>query len=188
MVLIATICGIVSYSLLILRWRGNTNWLESMYITPGYVASRPLPTVERVLTGFDSGMGAGITQTAAFTALQASINPADKVPAISALYLIIPMGTTIGLAIASALMTFGLRKGLLARLVALGLSSSDIQQVSRRPQGSGGTASQSGQLLTQRRLSKGLAKMSTTSIGCLRVSPKLSWSRTSRASNTAIVS
>lgn len=31
----AGIISFISYGLLILRWKGNTNWAESLYIIPG---------------------------------------------------------------------------------------------------------------------------------------------------------
>jgi MFS family permease len=40
----ATICSSTCYLLLMLRWHGHTNWLESLYIVPGYgLPSPPLP-------------------------------------------------------------------------------------------------------------------------------------------------
>ncbi|KAI0146708.1 major facilitator superfamily domain-containing protein [Pestalotiopsis sp. NC0098] len=109
LIIFATCAGMLSYFLLILRWRGNTNWAESLYIIPG-------------------GLGTGMTQTAVFIALQASIDAKDRGSATSALFLIGPMAVTIVMAIGSALIVAGLRDGLLVRLTALGLSDDSIQE------------------------------------------------------------
>ena len=37
LVTLAVTCSSLSYLLLMLRWHGNTNWWESLYIIPGYV-------------------------------------------------------------------------------------------------------------------------------------------------------
>ncbi|KAK9771493.1 putative Major facilitator superfamily transporter [Seiridium cardinale] len=110
LIIFATVAGILCYSLLILRWHGDTNWAESMYIIPG-------------------GLGTGIAQSALFVALQASIDPKDKASATSALFLVGPTGATVGMAVGSALIVGGLRNGLLARLPQLGLSADHIQEV-----------------------------------------------------------
>ncbi|ETS87253.1 hypothetical protein PFICI_01081 [Pestalotiopsis fici W106-1] len=109
LIIFATAAGMLCYSLLILRWQGNTNWAESMYIIPG-------------------GLGTGMAQTAVFIALQASIEPKDRSSATSALFLIGPMATTIIMAIGSALIVAGLRDGLFVRLTALGLGADAIQE------------------------------------------------------------
>ncbi|KAH6648635.1 major facilitator superfamily transporter [Truncatella angustata] len=110
LIVFATFAGIVCYSLLILRWQGQTNWVESMYIIPG-------------------GLGTGMAQSALFVALQASIDPKDRAPATSALFLVGPTGATVGMAIGSALIVRGLRNGLFARLTALGLNPSHIHEI-----------------------------------------------------------
>ncbi|KAK6084247.1 major facilitator superfamily transporter [Seiridium cupressi] len=110
LIIFATAAGILCYSLLILRWHGDTNWAESMYIIPG-------------------GLGTGMVQSALFVALQASIDPKDKASATSALFLVGPTGATVGMAVGSALIVGGLRNGLLARLPQLGLSADHIQEV-----------------------------------------------------------
>ncbi|KAI1872974.1 uncharacterized protein JN550_003848 [Neoarthrinium moseri] len=110
LLILATLLGITSYLLLILRWQGNTNWVESLYIFPG-------------------GLATGIAQTAVFIALQASIDVSDKAAATSGLFLTSPMGATIGMAVGSALTTAGLRKGLLVRLRELNLSADRVQEI-----------------------------------------------------------
>jgi MFS family permease len=35
LVVFACLSSLLSYSLLLLRWHGHTNWLESLYIIPG---------------------------------------------------------------------------------------------------------------------------------------------------------
>ncbi|KAF3016166.1 hypothetical protein E8E14_009600 [Neopestalotiopsis sp. 37M] len=109
LIMFATAAGMLCYLLLILRWQGHTNWAESMYIIPG-------------------GLGTGMAQTAVFVALQASISPRDRSSATSALFLIGPMATTMVMAVGSALIVAGLRRGLLVRLTALGLGADTIQE------------------------------------------------------------
>lgn len=82
-----------------------------------------------VLTNARSGLGAGITQSAVFIALQVSINPADKSAATSALFLTMPISIMTGIAIASALIIGGLQRSLFAQLTALGLDGNLIQEV-----------------------------------------------------------
>ena len=69
---LATLSVLISslgYLLLLLRWHGHTNWLESLYIIPG-------------------GFGTGMAQSALFISLQAVIaDPAHMSPAVSFMYL-----------------------------------------------------------------------------------------------------
>lgn len=71
-----------------------------------------------------------MAQSALFVALQASIDPKDRASATSAFFLVSPTGATIGMTVGSALIVAGLRKGLLARLTALGLEANYIRDVS----------------------------------------------------------
>jgi hypothetical protein len=80
-----------------------------------------------------SGLGTGIAQSAVFIALQASINPADKAAATSALFLMTPIGTIVGMAMSSALMIGALRRTLFERLVDLGFGFDYIQEVNMVP-------------------------------------------------------
>ncbi|KAH8664200.1 major facilitator superfamily transporter [Xylariales sp. PMI_506] len=101
--LIASIAGGISYFLLILRWRGNTNWWESMYIVLG-------------------GLAAGMANTAIFISINAIIEPAHKAVATASLFLSMPVGMITGIAIASALMLQVMQEQLDQNLIKLGLS------------------------------------------------------------------
>jgi hypothetical protein len=81
----------------------------------------------------NSGLGTGMAQSALFVALQASIDPKDRASATSALLLVGPTGSTVGIAVGSALIIAGLRNGLSARLTELGLSADHIQKVDDKP-------------------------------------------------------
>ncbi|KAF2805302.1 major facilitator superfamily transporter [Mytilinidion resinicola] len=100
-VVLAAVFSSLSYSLLIVRWRGHTNWWESLYIIPG-------------------GFGQGLAQSALFISLQAAIDPAHTAVATSALYLTGTIGMIMGLAGVSATMQETLRRGLDRRLLSLG--------------------------------------------------------------------
>jgi hypothetical protein len=39
LIIFSAISSITSYALMLLRWHGETNWLESLYVFPGYVFS-----------------------------------------------------------------------------------------------------------------------------------------------------
>ena len=78
-----TLASAFSYCLLFVRWHGNTNTLESLYIIP-------------------SGFGMGIAQTAIFTSIQASVDRNRRAPAIAGMYLTSQLGMIFGLAVVSA--------------------------------------------------------------------------------------
>ncbi|OTB06738.1 hypothetical protein M426DRAFT_258408 [Hypoxylon sp. CI-4A] len=105
--------GVVSficYLLLILRWKGETNWAESLYIIPG-------------------GFGTGISLNAVFVALQSAINPADKAVAASGLYLSIPIGSILGMAGSNAVMQGIMPTDLAARLRGIGIEGNEAQEI-----------------------------------------------------------
>ncbi|KAH7130146.1 major facilitator superfamily domain-containing protein [Dendryphion nanum] len=102
--LLATLIGSGAYLLLILRWHGHTNWLESLYILPG-------------------GLGMGIAQSALFIGLQAAIDPSHMAVATSSLYLASSIGMVAGMAGTSAVLQEMLRRGLEHRLDDLGYSN-----------------------------------------------------------------
>lgn len=108
--ILAVTCSSASYLLMLLRWHGNTGWLESLYIMPG-------------------GFGTGIAQSALFIALQAVIDPAHAAPATAFMYLSTTVWMTIGLPVSNAAMQMSLRAGLERRLLGLGLEGAEIQQV-----------------------------------------------------------
>jgi MFS family permease len=100
---IATLAASSAYLLLILRWHGHTNWLESLYIFPG-------------------GFGTGIAQSALFISLQAAVDPSHMAVAASSMYLASSVGFVIGMAANAAVLQEMLSRGLDRRLIALGLS------------------------------------------------------------------
>ncbi len=103
-----------SYLLLMLRWHGNTNIWESLYIFP-------------------SGFGTGIAQSAVFISLQAVIqDPSHLAPAISFMYLSSTLAVTLGLPLGNAVMQTVLRRTLRARLLGLGFELGAIAEVRSR--------------------------------------------------------
>jgi MFS family permease len=110
LIILATICSSASYFLLILRWDGHTNWLESLYIVPG-------------------GFGSGIVQSALFISIQAAIDPAYAAVAASNLYLANSVGMVAGMAGVNAVLQEGLRYGLAKRLGDLGFGEGKIFKI-----------------------------------------------------------
>ncbi|POS71965.1 major facilitator superfamily transporter [Diaporthe helianthi] len=110
LVYLATLMSASAYTLLILRWHGQTNWLESLYIFPG-------------------GFGTGVALSAVFIAVQASVNKSQVAPAISALYLASGFGTVVGLAAVSATFQTGLRSTLEARLMSMHLNEESRSEI-----------------------------------------------------------
>ncbi|KAF3061750.1 Vacuolar membrane amino acid uptake transporter fnx2 [Daldinia childiae] len=106
----AGIISFICYGLLILRWNGKTNWIESLYIFPG-------------------GFGTGISANAVFVALQAAINPIDKAVAASGLYLSIPVGSILGMAACNAVMQATMPVDLASRLRKLGVEKTEAEQI-----------------------------------------------------------
>lgn len=106
----ATIVSSAAYVLVILRWHGNTNWLESLYILPG-------------------GFGLGIAQSALFISVQAAIDPAYTAIAASTLYLTSSIGSLAGMAGISAVLQAALRRQLNQRLGNLGFSEQLRQEI-----------------------------------------------------------
>ncbi|PBP26330.1 MFS general substrate transporter [Diplocarpon rosae] len=88
--ILATLCSSFSYLLLIVRWTGETNWLESLEIVPG-------------------GFGMGIAFSATFIGLQSVVNKKDSAIATGGQYLWSGVGTVVGLAGASAVQIGSLR-------------------------------------------------------------------------------
>ncbi|KAK0648884.1 major facilitator superfamily domain-containing protein [Cercophora newfieldiana] len=110
LVVFSVTCSSLSYLLMMLRWHGNTNWWESLYIIP-------------------SGFGTGIAQSALFISLQVVIDPAHMAPAVSFMYLSTTVWITIGLPVSSAAMQASLRSTLQTRLLKLGLSGKDMHMI-----------------------------------------------------------
>ncbi|KAK3949854.1 major facilitator superfamily domain-containing protein [Pseudoneurospora amorphoporcata] len=106
----AVTCSSIGYLLLMLRWHGNTNWLESLYIFPG-------------------GFGMGVASSALFISLQVVIDPAHMAPAISFMYLMQTVWMTIGLPAAGAIMQTVLRRSLVTRLFKLGYDGTEVAEI-----------------------------------------------------------
>ncbi|KUI57106.1 Vacuolar membrane amino acid uptake transporter fnx2 [Cytospora mali] len=104
LIYLATLMSATSYILLLLRWHGKTNWIESLYIFPG-------------------GFGTGVALSAVFIAVQASVDKARLAPAVSTLYLCQGFGAIVGLAAVSAAFQAGLRSTLQSRLVEMHLDA-----------------------------------------------------------------
>ncbi|KAH6622024.1 major facilitator superfamily domain-containing protein [Boeremia exigua] len=100
--LVATGVASLAYMLLILRWHGNTNWLESLYIFPG-------------------GFGTGIASSTLFISIQAALDPSLAAIAASTLYLASSIGMLGGMAGVSAVLQQSLRINLNERLTHLGI-------------------------------------------------------------------
>ncbi|OCK73579.1 putative tetracycline-efflux transporter [Lepidopterella palustris CBS 459.81] len=91
--ILGAISSTSAYLLLMLRWHGNTSFLESLYIIGG-------------------GFGNGISLSASFIALTAGIEPCQMAIASSGLYLSSNVGTVGGLSIAAAIFHSTLEKSL----------------------------------------------------------------------------
>lgn len=130
----AVCCSSLGYLLLMLRWHGNTNWWESLYIAPGYVIVAfhlyfSSKTDRQYLTVISSGFGTGIAQSAVFISIQVVVDPAHMAPAVSFLYLTSTVWTTIGLPLSNTVMQTALKWSLNDRLSSLGLAPWEAQKV-----------------------------------------------------------
>ncbi|KAF4435582.1 multidrug resistance [Fusarium acutatum] len=110
LIVFSAVSSITSYALMLLRWHGQNNWLESLYVFPG-------------------GLGMGIAQSAAFIALQASIDPKDKAAASSGIFLAVTLGSVVGMAGTSAAIQGFLRHDIQQNLSGLGTSQHFIDEV-----------------------------------------------------------
>lgn len=106
----STISSSSAYLLLMLRWHGNTSWLESLYIVPG-------------------GFGSGIAQSALFISLQVAVDPTHMASAVSMMYLSTRVSMMLGLVSTSATMRQFLRIGLDSRLAGLGFDEAEREKV-----------------------------------------------------------
>jgi hypothetical protein len=79
--------------LLILRWHGETNFWESLYIIPG-------------------GLGTGIAEASVFVSLSASVDQAHQAVALSGLFLAANIGLISGLASSSAVLELSVKSEL----------------------------------------------------------------------------
>ncbi|KAG6811800.1 hypothetical protein H0H92_005816 [Tricholoma furcatifolium] len=85
LLILAGLVASVAYSLLYLRWNGNTGFWESMYIIPG-------------------GMGTGISAAASFVAMTALLPPEEVAMATSGFMLLFNFGITIGVTTSNAVL------------------------------------------------------------------------------------
>ncbi|KAG4413482.1 hypothetical protein IFR04_013383 [Cadophora malorum] len=108
--LLAALSSSLSYLLLIVRWKGNTGWWESLEIVPG-------------------GFGTGIAFSATFIGLQAGVDRADMAVATAGLYLGSGLGMVLGVAGASAVQIGTLRPLLFGALANLDGAKEIIDQV-----------------------------------------------------------
>ncbi|KAL8306486.1 hypothetical protein RB597_003005 [Gaeumannomyces tritici] len=95
----ATALSSSAYFIILLRWHGHTRAWEALEILPG-------------------GMGTGIVQTVIFVAIAATINPSHKAAAMSGLFLVSTVASTLGLAAVNAV-TLGVMRARLDALLAL---------------------------------------------------------------------
>lgn len=100
----ATGIASLAYLLLVLRWHGHTNWLESLYIFPG-------------------GFVTGIASSTLFISIQAAPDPSFTSIAASTLYLVSSIGMLGGMAVVSATLQQSLRLNLDERLTHLGFTN-----------------------------------------------------------------
>ncbi|KAF5005271.1 hypothetical protein FDECE_8257 [Fusarium decemcellulare] len=110
LIYISTIMASFCYFLLITRWHGKTNWLESFYILPG-------------------GFGMGMAYSVLFVATQASAEPDQVSAAVSTLFLSNSIGVIIGVASTSATVKIVLQKSLEAKLYRLGLDAATRRKI-----------------------------------------------------------
>ncbi|KAG9237112.1 major facilitator superfamily domain-containing protein [Amylocarpus encephaloides] len=97
LVILATLWSMTAYSLLIIRWRGHTNMLESLYI-------------------FGGGAGMGISYSALFIALAASLTEEEFPIAGSRLYMFMSIGSATGISVSGTIFKRVAKKGLLTSL------------------------------------------------------------------------
>lgn len=88
--ILASTCASVSYALLIIRWTGNTSWLESLDIMP-------------------SGFGMGLAFSATFVALQSSVKREEIAISTGGLYTASAIGMVVGIAASSTVQLGSLR-------------------------------------------------------------------------------
>ncbi len=98
--ILVTTCASISYVLLIIRWTGDTSWLESLEIMP-------------------SGFGTGLAFSATFIALQASVKREEIAISTGGLYTASAIGMVVGIAVSSTVQLGSLRTALEASLGGL---------------------------------------------------------------------
>jgi hypothetical protein len=86
-----------SFFAIFLRWRGATSWLETLY-------------------GLPSGLGFGVSLSAAFIGLTSGVDSSDVAVSISGFYLSLNLGSLFGVSVASLLIHAFVRSSLLQSL------------------------------------------------------------------------
>ncbi|KAI0535383.1 major facilitator superfamily transporter [Xylaria digitata] len=112
----ASLLASTGYALLAIRWRGNTNWWESLYIVPG-------------------GFGSGMAGSAIFVSINAVVDPAHKAVATSGLQLAVPIGMLLGVTAGSAVMLDIVQKVLNEKLLEIGLSLESRTEIIKKSMG-----------------------------------------------------
>jgi MFS family permease len=103
--ILATVSSSLAYGLLILRWHGNTSWLESLEIVPG-------------------GFGTGVAGSATFIAVTSGVEKGEIAMATGGMYLASAIGMVVGIAVSSAVQLGSLRD-----LLGTKLNSSESAKV-----------------------------------------------------------
>ncbi|KAI2634021.1 major facilitator superfamily transporter [Xylaria nigripes] len=103
----------IGYMLLLIRWHGDTNMWETMYIA---------------LEGF----GMGMALPAIFISLNAVVDPMHKAVVASGIQLVMPIGMLLGIAACNAAMVEVLRNVLAARLTEIGLSPESMVEIIKK--------------------------------------------------------
>ncbi|KAI1421897.1 major facilitator superfamily transporter [Xylaria sp. FL1777] len=103
----------IGYALLVIRWLGNTNWWESLYIVFG-------------------GFGSGMAGSAVFVSINAVVEPAHKAVATSGLQLAMPIGMLLGVTAGSAVMLDVLQRVLDKKLLDIGLSPESRAEIIKK--------------------------------------------------------
>ncbi|KIX07140.1 uncharacterized protein Z518_05117 [Rhinocladiella mackenziei CBS 650.93] len=88
--ILSNLAGCVGYVLVLLRWRGNTNWAETLYISFG-------------------GFASGANQSTTFIHLAASLDPSEIAIAGTTLYLSQSLFLLVGIQLATAVLRARLR-------------------------------------------------------------------------------
>lgn len=109
LVVSAGLIAAISYSLLLLRWKGHTGFWESLYIFPG-------------------GLGTGVAQAAVFITVTGAIQDSEVATVVSGLMLIVSIGFAEGVTISSSILDFVFGRLLRQRLTGPGSEKVSLVQ------------------------------------------------------------
>lgn len=107
LILLALLCAVTGYSLMVIRWDGSMDSWESLYVIPG-------------------GFGTGMSMAGSFIALTANLEQADMAVATSGLYLAGNLGLVVGVSMSNGVQKAGLRRLLAERLTGPGSSKASL--------------------------------------------------------------